>query len=83
MTTLLVAADAPGVADIFEGGEAAGGVVVAREDGAVLAEALAGVMRDPERRRSLAARAAHRVETAFSLDAVGRALRDLVAPGAR
>jgi starch synthase len=70
----VVAADAPGVAEILPGGEASGGVVVPREDGPALAEALAQLLLDAPRRETMARRARAHVEAVFSLDAVGRAL---------
>ncbi|MBD2039866.1 glycosyltransferase family 4 protein [Microcoleus sp. FACHB-672] len=73
----VVAADAPGVPNIFEGGEAAGGLVVAREDAKALAIALAKVLDRPDWGRELGKRARCRVETCFSLEAVGRQLYDV------
>ncbi len=71
----VVAADAQGVPDILEDGEASGGLVVPREDPEALARALGPLLTDPARCRAVGARARRRVETAFSLDAVGRQLR--------
>jgi glycosyltransferase involved in cell wall biosynthesis len=72
----VVAADAPGVRDIFAGGEASGGLVVPRGDPQALAAALEELLTDEVRRRELGRRARQRVEEAFSLDAVGEQLRD-------
>jgi len=77
----VVAANAPGVPDIFEKGEAYGGVVVPREDAAAFAGALGTLLDDPERARALGARARTRAVTAFSLDAVGAQLRDVLGLG--
>ena len=72
----VVAADAPGVRDIFAGGEASGGLVVPRGDAQALAAALEGLLTDESRRLELGRRARQRVEEAFSLDAVGGQLRE-------
>src|SRR3972149_5572059 len=74
----VVAADAPGVSDIFEGGEAAGGIVVPRGDAAALALALGRVLDDPAWACELGMRARRRVESCFSLEAVGKQLRDFL-----
>jgi starch synthase len=70
----VVACDAPGVADLLDGGERAGGVVVPREDSRALATALGRLLDD----RALAARlgeaARSRVVEHYSPDAVGLAL---------
>lgn len=70
----VVAADAPGVADILEGGEAAGGIVVPVGDARALAEALIRLSADPTLGAVLGARAGERAEHAFSTAAVGRQL---------
>jgi glycosyltransferase involved in cell wall biosynthesis len=68
----VVASDASGVQDIL--GMDGAGVVVAREDPSALANALAQLLDDPERRRELGLRARGRAENHFSLDAVGSEL---------
>jgi starch synthase len=70
----VVAADAPGIRDIFESGEASGGIVVERENVAQLTEALLRLIYDPKLRRELGKRARNRIESHFSLDIVGRQL---------
>jgi starch synthase len=70
----VVAADANGVPDIFEDGEASGGVVVPRGSAPALADAMVDLLRDPARRQRLAMRAQARVADAFSLEAVGSGL---------
>jgi len=70
----VVAADANGVPDIFEDGEASGGVVVPRGNAPALADAMVDVLRDPARRQRLAMPAQARVADAFSLEAVGSGL---------
>jgi glycosyltransferase involved in cell wall biosynthesis len=70
----VVAADANGVPDIFQDGEASGGVLVPRGNTPALADAMVGLLGDPARRRRLATRAQARVADAFSLEAVGSGL---------
>lgn len=76
----VVATDAPGVAEILEGEEASGGVIVPCEDPESLANALAALLDDEERRQQLAVRARSRAEEGFSLETVGRQLRAGVLP---
>lgn len=78
----VVAADAPGVPDILEGGEEAGGLVVPRGDESALAGALGRVLDDPAGRRELGARARLRVERCFSLTTVGEQLCAFLFPTA-
>ena len=80
----MVAADAQGVREILAGGEAAGGVVVPRENPAALAAALGRALDDPAWTDALGKRARTTVVTRFSLEAVGSELRAfLAARGAR
>lgn len=74
----VVAADAPGIADIFAGGEAHGGIVVPRNNASALASALARVLDDEAWSRELGARSRDRVESCFSLDAIGKQLSDVL-----
>ena len=76
----VVAAAASGTADLFPDGEASGAVVVPTVDAAALAAALSSLVADPARRARLGAAARHRVETAFSLDAVGPQLVSALLP---
>ena len=79
-----VAADAPGVADIFEDGERSGGIVVPREDADALADAIGRLVDDAALRASMGRAARRRIETRFALDATGAALRRFMAErGAR
>lgn len=71
----VVAADAPGVAEIFAAGERSGGIIVPRGDGVPLAAALAALAGDAQRRARLARCATSRVAEAFSVTAVGSSLR--------
>ena len=71
----VVAADAPGVPDILEGGVASGGLVVPRNDACALAMALGRVLDDETWGRELGALARRRAEATFSLEAVGKQLR--------
>lgn len=72
----VVATDAQGIAEILELGEASGGLIVPREDAKALALALGRVLDDEALRHELATRARCRVEECFSLEAVGKQLRD-------
>lgn len=74
----VVAADAPGVPDIFEGGEASGGLVVPRGDATALALALGSVLDDEAWGRELGKRARCRAEECFSLEAIGKQIRNLI-----
>jgi glycosyltransferase involved in cell wall biosynthesis len=74
----VVAADAPGVAEILPDGERSGGVVVPPGDYEALAEALAGLLADGRRRARLAAHARERAQEGFSTGAVGERLRDFL-----
>jgi starch synthase len=74
----VVAADAPGVPDLLEGGEAAGGLVVPRGDACAFASALARLIDDEALCRALGARARARVEESFALGVVGAQLRDFL-----
>lgn len=71
----VVAADASGVADLLEGGEEAGGIIVPRGDPAALAAALGRLLDDGDLARDLGARARRRAERDYSLEVVGRNLR--------
>ena len=74
----IVAADAHGIADLLAGGETAGGIIVPRSDAPALARALGELLDDPERARTLGARARARVEDCCALDQVGRRLRRFI-----
>ncbi len=74
----VVAADAPGVPDILEGGEVSGGIVVPREDATALALALGRVLDDEAWARELGKRARCRVKQYFSPETVGKQLRDFL-----
>jgi len=75
----VVAAEVNGIADILEGGEASGGVVVPPGDAGALAGALGRLLDDEGLRQELGARARRRVEQRFSLETVGRQLREFMA----
>jgi starch synthase len=68
----------PGVRAVVGDGEAAGGVVVPREDASALAAELRRFLDDPELSVAVGTAAARRVAEELSLDAVGRQLRRLV-----
>jgi glycosyltransferase involved in cell wall biosynthesis len=79
----VVAADAPGVPDLLEGGEDSGGLLVPRGDPALFAAALGRLIDDEEFCRALGVRARARVAEEFALDAVGARLRDFLLKGGR
>jgi starch synthase len=72
----VVAADAPGIAEILEGGEVSGGLTVPREDAKALALELGRVLDDEVWGREMGKRARRRVEEYFSPEAIGKQLRD-------
>jgi starch synthase len=74
----VVAADAPGIPDIFEHGEESGGLVVPRGDPVALARAVGRVLDDPALALELGRRARGRAESHFSLEVVGRQLKDFI-----
>ena len=74
----VVAADAPGVPDILEGGEVSGGLVVPREDATALAQALGRVLDDEAWGRELGDRARSRAESCFTPEIVGKQLGDVL-----
>jgi glycosyltransferase involved in cell wall biosynthesis len=76
----VVATAASGVAEIAGDGEASGVVLVARDDVDAFTAGLAGLLEDPARRAALAVRARRRAVEAFSLEQVGRQLRDALLP---
>ena len=77
----IVATNVQGIADIFEGGEASGGIVVPPENAAELALALGRVLDDQTWGRELGQQARSQVEACFSLEAVGRQLRTFLLHG--
>jgi len=74
----VVAARAPGVAELLPQGRRSGGVVVPTGDSQALAAALGELLSDPAKRARLGKWARRRAEEAFSLEAVGRRLRRVV-----
>lgn len=76
----VVAAEAQGVRDILEEGEASGGLLVRRDDAEGLASALRILLEDEARRRELGRRSRERIERHFSLGAVGGQLRAFLLP---
>ena len=74
----VVATAVPGVRDILDGGEDAGGIVVEPARPGALAEALGRLVDDDDLARGLGARARRRVEEAFSLEAVGARLDEML-----
>jgi glycosyltransferase involved in cell wall biosynthesis len=74
----VIATDAQGLPDILEGGEAAGGILVPREDPAALAAAIERLRTDPALRQRLGQAARRRVEHAFSVQAVATGFTSLL-----
>ncbi|MFL9451991.1 glycosyltransferase family 4 protein [Tolypothrix bouteillei VB521301_2] len=77
----VVAADAPGVPDILEGGEVSGGIVVPREDVKALTDALGKVLDDETWGRELGKRARRRIEEYFAPEVIGMQLRAFLIRG--
>ena len=73
----IVAANAPGIPDILEGGETSGGIVVPQEDATALASALGRILDDEPWGQQLGQNARDRAKSCFSLQAIGRQLRDV------
>jgi starch synthase len=74
----VVATDVPGIADILEGGENSGGIVVPRENSEAMALAIGRILDNESLRRELGRLARLRVESQFSLEAVGKKLRRFI-----
>jgi len=74
----VVAAGAPGVADIFEGGEASGGLLVPVDDVSTFADGLGRLMDDREWCQELGQRARRRAQEYFSLESIGPRLAGLL-----
>jgi glycosyltransferase involved in cell wall biosynthesis len=73
----IVAADAPGMPDILEGGEVSGGLIVPRGDTRALASALGRVLDNEVWGRKLGQCARYRTENCFSPEVIGKQLREL------
>jgi glycosyltransferase involved in cell wall biosynthesis len=74
----VVAANAPGISDIFDGGEASGGLVVPLGDVAAFSLALERLLDNEIFACELGKRARRRVDASFSLAAVGEQLRSFL-----
>jgi starch synthase len=74
----VIATDAQGLPDILAGGEAAGGILVPRDDPSALAAAIERLRLDRGLRQRLGQAARRRVEHAFSVQAVSRQLTALL-----
>lgn len=77
----IVAADAPGIADVLPRGEDSGGLVVPREDAGALAEALGRLIASPAEASRLGARGRREIERRFSYATVGQALESVLFGG--
>lgn len=78
-----VASDVAGVADVLPRGEADGGIVVPCEDASALADALLRLLEEPELRQRLGEIARRRMETEFSVEAIGPRLARFFFPERR
>jgi starch synthase len=74
----IVAADAQGISDILEHGEASGGFVVPRDDPQALADAIGRVLDEPDLAQELSSHAYDRAKTHFSLAAIGQQLKNFM-----
>ena len=74
----VVAATAPGIADIFEHGAASGGVLVPVGDVAAFAEALGRLVDDVGQSRELGRCAQQRAREGFSLETIGPRLAEVL-----
>ena len=74
----VVAADVAGVREILPDGEASGGIVVPAGDAGALGPALTRLLDDEALRARLAGAALARARDAFSLEAVGTRLREVI-----
>lgn len=74
----IVAADAPGIADILEAGEASGGIIVPRENPTALATALKRLLSNETLQQQMGQQARQRTEQAFSLEVIGNQLKDFM-----
>lgn len=79
----VVAADAPGIADVLPRGEDSGGLVIPREDAGALAEAVGRLIASPAEAARLGARARREIERRFSYATVGQALESVLFGGCR
>lgn len=70
----LVATAAPGIPDILESGQQAGGIIVPPENSEALAEALESLLVEADRSRAMGAFARSRVVSTFSPETVGAQL---------
>lgn len=74
----VVATNAPGVPDILDGEAASGGLIVPCGDAIALASAITQVLENDELRHQLSVRAQHRAKTGFSLEFIGKQLREFL-----
>lgn len=72
----VVAADAPGIAEILEGGEISGGLIVPKEDATALASNLGRILDDESWRCQMGKLARQRMEEYFSPEVIGKQLHN-------
>jgi starch synthase len=70
----VVAADVPGVSDVFRTDRLSGGTIVPPDDPKELADALGALIDNPDKARALGVAGRRRVEAEFSIPHVGRQL---------
>jgi starch synthase len=73
----VIASDIPGISDILEGGESAGGIIVPKDDLSSFVTQTSRLLTDESLRLELGKRARRRIETSFSLEIIGKQLRNL------
>jgi starch synthase len=74
----VIAADITGVSDILEGGESAGGIIAAKDDVSSFVNQISRLLTDEPLRVELGKRARRRIESSFSLEAIGKQLRNFI-----
>jgi starch synthase len=73
----VIASDIPGISDILEGGESAGGIIVPKDDLSSFVTQTSRLLTDESLRLELGKRARRRIETSFSLEIIGKQLSNL------
>jgi glycosyltransferase involved in cell wall biosynthesis len=74
----IIGSDVPAMMDILERGKASGGLIVPREDSRALAQAIETLLDGPELCHELGQNARHNVEERYSIESVGRQLKEML-----